>query len=268
LEGNNIGIEYRHAEGNLERLPGLVKELIALKPDILVTQGTPATLAAKQATQTIPIVVGGAGDLVGGGIVASLARPGGNITGSTNIDPELSAKRLEFLVKTLPKISRVAALFYGGPGGDEEEWKETQRAARILKVQVQAHQVKAPAEFAGAYALMMKERAEALVIFHGSFTLSHRKALLELALKNRLPTIGGEASWSEDGSLLSYGYDRLHQWHRAAAFVDKILKGAKPGDLPVEQPTKFELYVNLKTAKALGLTVPQAILLRADEVLR
>lgn len=267
MEGENIFIEYRHAEGKIERLPELAKELIGLKPDLLVTQGTPGTLAAKQATQTIPIVVGGAGDLVGAGIVASLARPGGNVTGSTNIDPELSAKRLELLAKTLPKLSRVAILYYGGPGGDDEELKETQRAARILKLQIQPHVVKEPAGFESAFATMVKERAEALIIFHGSFTLSHRKQLLELALRNRLPTMGGEASWSQDGGLVTYGYDRLHQWRRAAAFADKVLKGAKPADLPVEQPTRFELLVNLKTAKALGLTIPQAILVRANEVI-
>jgi len=268
VEGKSIVIEYRHAEGKLDRLPGLAAELVGLRPDVIVTQGTPATLAARQATRTIPIVVGGAGDLVRAGLVASLARPGGNVTGSTNLDPELSAKRLALLKEALPKLSRVAVLYHGGPGGDPEELRETETAARGAGIHVQSVQVTDPSQFPTVYAAMTKERAEAVIIFHGSFTLSHRKPLLELATKNRLPTMGGEASWSEDGGLISYGYDRLHQWRRAATFVDKILKGAKPADLPVEQPIKFELVINLKTAKALGVTIPSHLLSEADRVIK
>jgi putative ABC transport system substrate-binding protein len=268
VEGQSIRIEYRYAEGQLDRLPGLAWELVGLKPDVLVTQGTPATLAARRATQTIPIVVGGAGDLVGAGLVASLARPGGNVTGSTNLDPELSAKRLALLREVLPKVVRVAILYYGGPGGDPEELRETDTAARGSGVRVQPVQVTDPNQFQAAYAAMSAERAEALIIFQGSFTLSHRKPLLELATAHRLPTMGGEASWAEDGGLISYGYDRLHQWRRAATFVDKILKGAKPADLPVEQPVKFELVINLRTAKTLGVTIPSQLLTEADRVIK
>ena len=268
VEGKNITIDYRHAEGKLDRLPGLVAELVGLRPTVIVTQGTPATLAAKRATSTIPIVVGGAGDLVGAGLVASLARPGGNITGSTNLDPELSAKRLALLKEVLPKLSRVAVLYHGGPGGDPEELRETETAARGSGICVQSVQVTDPSQFETAYVSMATERAEALIIFHGSFTLSHRKPLLELATKQRLPTMGGEASWSEGGGLISYGYDRLHQWRRAATFVDKILKGAKPADLPVEQPIKFELVINLKTARALGVPLPAHLLTEADRVIK
>jgi len=268
VEGKSILIEYRYAEGKLDRLPGMAVELVGLRVDVIVTQGTPATLAARQAIRTIPIVVGGAGDLVAAGLVASLARPGGNVTGSTNLDPELSAKRLALLKEVLPKLSRVAVLYHGGPGGDPEELKETETAARGSGIHLQSVQVTDPRQFQTAYAAMITERAEGLIIFHGSFTLSHRKSLLELATQYRLPTMGGEASWSEDGGLISYGYDRLHQWRRAATFVDKILKGAKPADLPVEQPIKFELVINLKTAKALGVTLPSHLLTEADRVIK
>jgi len=162
----------------------------------------------------------------------------------------------------------VAVLYHGGPGADPEELKETEAAARGSGIRLQSVQVKDPSQFQTAYAAMITERAEGLIIFHGSFTLSHRKSLLELATRNRLPTMGGEASWSEDGGLISYGYDRLHQWRRAATFVDKILKGAKPADLPVEQPIKFELVINLRTAKALGVTLPAHLLTEADRVIR
>jgi putative ABC transport system substrate-binding protein len=267
-EGKNILIEYRWAEAKFDRLPALAAELVSLKPDAIVTTGTQATLAMKQVTGTIPIVVGGAGDLVGTGLVASLARPGGNVTGSTNIDPDLSAKRLELLKETIPKLSRVAILYYGGPGGDEDELQETQATAKNSKVHVQPYRVQDPSDFERAYAAMTKERADALIIFHGNFTSFHRRRLVDLAAKNRLPTMCGHPAWSEDGGLISYGHDRHHQYRRAAYFVDKILKGAKPADLPVEQPMKFELVINLKTAKQIGLTVPPNVLARADKVIR
>jgi putative ABC transport system substrate-binding protein len=233
-----------------------------------VTVGTQATLAVKQASSTIPIVVAGAGDLVGAGLVASLARPGGNVTGSTNIDPDLSAKRLELLKESFPKLSRVAVLYRGGSGGDDDELKETQAAARTLKIQVQPLAVKDPSQFSDTYAAMKKERAAALIIFHGSFTNFHRTQLVELAAKNRLPTMCGAPAWSDAGCLISYGHDRSHQGRRAAVFVDKILKGTKPADIPVEQPTKFELVINLKTAKQIGVTIPPNVLARADKVIK
>ena len=268
IEGQNIVIEYRYAEGKAERFADLAAELVRLRLDVIVTVGTQATLAVKQASSTIPIVVAGAGDLVGAGLVASLARPGGNVTGSTNIDPDLSAKRLELLKESFPELSRVAVLYRGGSGGDAEELKETQAAARTLKIQVQPLAVKDPSQFSDTYAAMKKERAAALIIFHGSLTNFHRTQLVELAAKNRLPTMCGQPAWSDAGCLISYGHDRSHQWRRVAVFVDKILKGAKPADLPVEQPTKFELVINLKTAKQIGLTIPQAMLYRADKVIK
>jgi putative ABC transport system substrate-binding protein len=269
VEGQNVLIEYRSAEGKFERFPELAANLVSLRVDVIVTTGTQAALAAKQATTTIPIVAGTAGDLVGAGLVASLARPGGNLTGSTNIDPDFSAKRLELLKETFPKLSRVAVLYHGGPGGgDEDELKETESAARPLKVQIQSNRVQDPSQFVGAYAAMTKKRAEAVIIFHGSFTLFHRKQLLELAAKNRLPAMCGRAEWIADGGLISYGRDSSEQYRRAAIFVDKILKGTKPADIPVEQPMKFELVINLKTAKRIGLTIPPNVLARADRVIR
>lgn len=267
VEGSNIVIDYRYAEGKLDRLPRLAVELISLKPNLVVTQGTPGTLAMSKATSTIPIVVGGAGDLVGAGLVATLARPGGNVTGSTNVDPEISAKRLQLLKTAFPKISRVAVLYHGGAGGDPEELSETQVAAKSLGIELRTYKVNDPGQFLDAYGAMTKESVEVLLIFNGSFTLAHRKQLIELAAKNRFPVIGGEASWAEDGGLLSYGYDREHQWRRAAIFVDKILKGAKPADLPVEQPLRYHLAINLRNAKMLGVNLPESILLGADKLI-
>jgi ABC-type uncharacterized transport system substrate-binding protein len=268
VDGGNILLEYRWAEGKFDRLPGLASELVGLRADVIVTIGTQATLAARHASNTIPIVVAGAGDLVGSGLVESLARPGGNVTGSTNIDPDLSAKRLELLKETFPKLFRVSVLYYGGSGGDQDELRETQAAARVLGVQIQSLQVQDPSQFQSAYAAMTRERADALIIFHGNFTSFHRRQLVELAAKNRLPTMCGQLIWSEAGGLISYGHDRRHQFRRAAYFVDKILKGTKPADLPVEQPMKFELVINLKTAKQIGLTIPPNVLVRADRVIK
>jgi len=265
--GRDIVIEYRYAEGKLDRFPKLAAELVSLEPDLIVTQGTPGTLAMRKATSTIPIVVGGAGDLVGAGLAASLARPGGNVTGSTNVDPEISAKRLQLLKTAFPKVSRVAILYHGGAGGDPEELKETQAAAKSLGIELRPHRVKDPSQFHDAYVAMTREGVEVLLIFNGSFTLAHRKQLIELAAKNRFPAIGGEASWAEDGGLLSYGYDREHQWRRAATFVDKILKGALPANLPIEQPLQYRLAINLRTAKALGVNLPESILLGADQLI-
>jgi putative tryptophan/tyrosine transport system substrate-binding protein len=268
VEGQNILLEYRWAEGNSDRYPVLAGELVHLRVDVIVTLGTQATLAAKQATNTIPIVAGGAGDLIGEGLVASLARPGGNVTGLTNIDPDLSAKRLQLLKETFPKVARVAVLYHGGPGGDQEELSETRTAARALRIQIQPLQVKEPSQFQSGYAAMTKERADALIIFHGSFTGFHRRELIELAFKHRLPTMCGSPVWSTDGGLISYGHDRHDQFRRAAIYVDKILKGTKPADLPVQQPTKFELIINLKTAKQIGVAIPPNVLARADKVIR
>ena len=268
IEGQNIGIEVRYAEASADRASDIAAEFVRLKIDLILTVGTQATLMVRKATSTIPIVVIGAGDLLGAGLVASLARPGGNVTGTTNIDPDLSAKRLDLLTESLPKLVRVAVLHHGGPGGDEQELKETQARAQILKIHLRAVEVKDPNEFPEAYNTIKRDGADGLVIFHGSFTSFNRLRLIELSRNNRMPTMCGEPSWSEAGCLMSYGHDRTQQWRRAADFVDKILKGAKPADLPVEQPTKFELVINLKTAKQIGLTIPPNVLARADRVIR
>ncbi len=268
IEGQNLVMEYRFAEGKRDRLPDLAAELVRLKVDILVVAGVAATQAAKQATTTIPIVVGYA-DLVGTGLVASLAKLGGNITGSTEMSPEISGKRLELLREAVPKTSRVGIVWYPRKGGsDEEEVRQTETATRQSGMHVQIVGVRDPKEFQGAFAEMTKQHANAVILIRGSFTDFHRKQLLELALKQRLPSMCEPAQWARDGCLMSYGPDYAHLWRRAATYVDKILKGAKPGDLPVEQPTKFELVINLKTAKALGLKIPQSILIRADEVIQ
>jgi putative tryptophan/tyrosine transport system substrate-binding protein len=268
VEGQNIIVEYRWAEGKDDRYAPLAAELVSLGVDLIVTGGTQATVAAKQATSTIPIVVGGAGDLVGEGLVAGLSRPGGNVTGFTGINPDLSAKRLELLREALPKISRVAILYHGGPGGDQEELRETQTAAKKLGVQIQPLHVLESDQFQSAYAAMTKEHAQALIIFAGTFTTFHRTDLLERAAKIRIPTISGTPEWSEAGALISYGHDRRDQYRRAAVYVDKILKGTKPADLPIQQPMKFELVFNLKTAKQIGVTIPPTVLARADRVIK
>jgi putative tryptophan/tyrosine transport system substrate-binding protein len=268
VEGQNISVEYRFAEGKEERYAILAAELVNLGVDVIVTFGTQATVAAKQATTTIPILVGNAGDLVGESLVASLARPGGNITGFTSVDPDLSAKRLQLLRETLPKVSRVAVLYHGGPGGDQDELREIQIAAKTLGVQIQPLQVLEPDQFQRSYTAMTKERAQALIVFVGSFTAFHRKELLELAAKIRIPTMCGNPEWSEAGGLISYGNDRRDQFRRVATYVDKILKGTKPADLPVQQPMKYELVINVKTAKEIGVTIPPNVLARADRVIR
>ena len=268
IEGQNISVEYRFAEGKDERYAILAAELVSLGVDVILVQGTRAATAAKQATTTIPIVVGGGGDLVGEGLVASLARPGGNVTGFTNIDPDLSAKRLQLLREIFPKISRVAVLYHGGPGGDQDELKETQTAAKSLGVQIQAVHVLEPDQFQRAYTGMTKERAQALIVFAGSFTLFNQREILDLADKIRIPTMCGGPEWSEAGCLISYGHDRRDQFWRAASYVDKILRGTKPADLPVQQPMKFELVINLKTAKQIGVTIPPSVLVRADRVIK
>ena len=269
LEGKNILIEYRYAEGKREQWPELAAELVRLKVDVIVVGGVGVTQATRQATSTIPIVVGGAGDLVKAGLVGSLAKPGGNITGSTEISPDLSGKRLELLKEVLPKASRVAVLWYPSVGlTDDDEVRETETAARQFGVKVQLVEVKVPDEFDAAYRAIAKQQLNAVIIIQGSFTLFHRRQLVELAVKNRLPSVCESARFADEGCLLSYGADVLYLYRRAAVFVDKILKGAKPADLPVEQPTKFELVINLKTAKQIGLTIPPNVLARADKVIR
>jgi putative ABC transport system substrate-binding protein len=270
VEGKNIVAEYRYAEGKQDRFPELAAELVRQKVDVIIVAGGGAVSAARRATGTIPIVVASAGDLVGDGVVASLAKPGGNVTGSTNVDADFSAKRLELLKEVLPKLARVAVLSWEGLKGDQDEVRETEVAAQPLRVRIQSLVVKGhdPSQIQSAYAAMTKERAEALIILNSNFNFIHRRQLLELAAKNRLPTMCGRTAFVEAGGLISYGASRLDSWRRAAIFVDKILKGAKPADLPVEQPTKFELVINLKTANQIGVTIPQSVLYRADKVIK
>ena len=269
VEGANVILEHRYADGKSDRLPELAAELVRLKVDVILVGGSQTTTAAKQATSTIPIVVGSAGDLVGAGLVTSLARPGGNVTGSTAVDADLSGKRLELLREAIPKASRVAVFWHRfRDSTDLDDVKEIEAAARQLGVKVQIVEVQEPTKFQSAYAAVTRERADALIIVQGSFTSAYRVQLLELAVKNRLPSMCEDSRWTNDGCLVSYGPDLRYQWGRAAIFVDKILKGVKPADLPVEQPTKFELIINLKTAKQIGLTIPQSVLYRADKVIK
>ena len=268
IEGQNIVIEYRFASGRAERLPELAAELARLKPDVLVTPGTPASLGAKQATTTIPIVFAGVADAVGAGLIANLARPGGNITGLTSISAELGGKRLELLKEVAPKASRVAVLYNPADPSNVLVLKELQKSAPALGLTLQPLEVRGPGGFEGAFVAMTRQRAHALFGAAGILTTEHRKALVDLAAKRRIPAIWGERQFVDAGGLMSYAVDFYDQVRGAASYVDKILKGAKPGDLPVEQPTKYELVINLNTARTLGLTIPQSVLVRADQVIR
>ena len=265
IEGKNIIIEPRFAEGRVDRLHELVVELIQLKSDIIVTSGAPHTRAAKEATSTIPIVMVNVGNPVGAGLVISLARPGGNITGLTTISADLRGKRLELLKETISRVSRVAVLWNpNAPAGREE----TEIAARSLGLKLQLLEVRDPEDLDGAFRAAVRERAQALVVPRNPVTMNERERIAQLAIKSRLPAVYDEREFVEAGGLMSYGTNLADLNRRAATYVDKILKGAKPGDLPVEQPTKFELVINLKTAKQIGLTIPPHVLARADKVIR
>src|SRR6266545_4757340 len=268
VEGQNIVIDYRHAEGRVDRLPDLAAELVRLKVDLIVSGGTQGVTAAKNATETIPIVMIAVRDPVGTGLIASLARPGGNVTGvSGYAGLETVAKQLELLKEPLPKIRRVAILSNPANAYHQLAVREVNVAARSLGVQLQLLEARGPNEFDGAFAAMAKERVGALLVLSDGIFSSHRTRLADLAARSRLPAAYGNRESVEAGGLMSYGPSFLDLFRRAATFVDKILKGAKPGDLPVEQPTKYELVINLKTAKALGLTIPPSLLLRADQVI-
>ena len=271
VEGRNILIEYRAADGKIDRLPALATELVRLKVDLIVAGATPPARAAQQATTTIPVVAVAMGDPVRDGLVASLARPGANITGSTFLGPELVPKRLALLKEALPNVSRVAALWHPGAFGErtsQDMLKETEAAARTLGVQLQLVGVRRADEFDRAFAAMMNERAHALIVFPSPMLFGERRRIVALATKHRLPSMFNAREFVELGGLIGYGASITDLNRRAAIYIDKILKGAKPADLPVEQPTKFELVINLKTAKDLGITFPQAVLLRADEVIQ
>jgi putative tryptophan/tyrosine transport system substrate-binding protein len=268
IEGQNIVIDYRFAEGRLDRLPDLAAELVRLNVDIIVSAGTQGATAAKNATETIPIVMIGVRDPVGTGLIASLARPGGNITGvSGSAGLEIVAKQLELLKETVPKVRRVAILSNPTNAYHQLAIKEVNVAARSLGVQLQLLEARGPTEFDGAFAAMAKERVGALVVLSDVIFNDHRTRLVDLAARSRLPSAYGVRESVEAGGLMSYGPSFLDFYRRSAAYVDKILKGDKPADLPVEQPTKFELVINLRTAKTLGLTIPPTLLSRADEVI-
>ena len=268
IEGQSIAIEYRFAEGDVGRLPALAVELARGKPDVMVTPGTPASLAAKQATSTIPVVFAGVADAVGAGLVAGLARPGGNLTGLTGISAELGGKRLELLKQLAPKASRVAVLYNPADRANVLVLKGLQESAPALGLTLQPIEVRKRGEFESAFAAMTRKRAQALFGAAGVLTSEHRRDVVDLAAKRRIPAMWGDREFVEAGGLMSYAVNFYDQIRRAATYVDKILKGAKPGDLPVEQPTQYELVINLKTAKALGLTIPQSLLQRANEVIQ
>ena len=269
VEGKNITLEYRYAEGKADRLPQLASEVVRLKIDVLVTGGgNQVAIAAMKATGTIPIVMTNVADPVGSGLVASLARPGGNITGLTSVTYDLSGKRLELIKDTLPKLGRIAVLYDPSDRAKVVEFKEMQAAAGSFAVQLQSLEVRRAEDFEGAFKSGNRARAEALIVLPTTVTNTHRRPIIQLAEGNRLPAIYPDQEFVDAGGLMSYGPIYADLWRRAATYVDKILKGAKPGEIPVEQPTKFQLVINLKTAKQIGLTIPPSVLARADKVIK
>ena len=267
-EGKNIRIESRYSEGRASRIPELAAELVRLKVDIIVTSITPDTLAAKNATTTIPIVMASVGDPVGSGLVASLARPGGNITGLTNIAPELSGKWLELLKETVPNLSRVAMLWNPEGPISAISWKESQVPARALGLQLYSMEARNANDFDKAFENAIKEGVGALAIGPNALVSRNLKLIAELAARHRLPSMSQLSEFVDVGGLMAYGPYRSDLFRRAAAYVDKILKGRKPAELPVERPTKFEFIINLKTAKGIGVTIPQSVLYRADKLIK
>jgi len=268
VEGKNILIEYRYAEGNLDRLAALAAELVSLKVDVIVTVGANGTRAAKKATNTVPIVMTQDPDPVGSGFVASLARPGGNMTGLSTIAPEVGGKRLELLKEIVPKLSRVAVFGTSGNPINAQALQEVELAAAGYGVKLQYLDLLSSKDIAIAFRAASKGRADAILMLAGPVLVSERKPIADLAVRSRLPAIYDRQAFVDDGGLMSYGTNIADLDRRAATYVDKILKGAKPADLPVEQPTKFELVINLKAAKQIGLTIPPDVLALADKVLR
>ena len=268
VEGKTIVIEHRSAEGKLERLPELAAELVRLKVDIIVTQGTPAAQAVKKATSTIPIVMATSGDPVGSGLVASLARPGGNVTGLSLLATDVETKRLELLKEAVSRVSRVAYLSNSDIVPERITLKNLQLVGPALGVTVEAVEMRGPEDFESAFATAVQDRVHAAMVPSNSSFIPHRHEIVALAAKHRLPVAYGYGDFPEAGGLMSYGVSIGDLFRRAATYVDKILKGTKPADLPVEQPTKFEFVINLKTAKQIGLTIPPNVLARADKVIK
>jgi putative ABC transport system substrate-binding protein len=267
VEGQNLVTERRYSEGRAERFPEFAAELVRLKVDIIIVSTTPAALAIKSATKTIPIVFPTAIDPVGAGVVASLARPGGNITGLTTQAPDLVAKRLQLLKEAIPRLSRIAVLWNAANPANARPWREAQDAARALGVTLQSRAVRGPTDFERVFAAMARERPDGLLLIVDGLTAQHGKQIADFVTQKRIPSMLELPELTAAGGLMSYGPSTVDLWARAAVLVEKILKGAKPADLPVEQPSKFKLVINLKTAKALGLTIPPSLLLRADQVI-
>jgi putative tryptophan/tyrosine transport system substrate-binding protein len=270
IEGKNIGFVFRTTEGRSDRNADLAAELVRLKVDIIVAESSGLALAAKDATSTIPIVMTTSTDPVGTGLIASFARPGGNVTGLTSVTGELGGKFLELLKEIVPRLSRVVIPAPATSTTEDVFIKETEIPARALKVQILRFPVRGPEDYESIFRVAAKERANALVVRlpPGSTPPAQRKQFVELAAKNRLPAIYGNRTWAEEGGLISYGQNQADRYRRVAIYVDKILKGAKPADLPVEAPTKFELVINLKAAKQIGLTIPPNVLVRADKIIK
>jgi len=268
VEGKNIIIEWRWAEGKFDRLPEFAAELVRLNVEVIVTGGSTSSGAAKKVTTTVPIVMAQVNDPVGSGFVASLARPGGNMTGLSTLVPELSGKRLELLKEVVPKLSRVAVFGDSTTPGNAQSLKETELAAKAFKVQLQYLDILGPKDIEIAFREATKGRADAALVLGAPVLISQRKKIADLMVKNRLPATYNVAEYVEAGGLMSYGVSVIDLYRRAATYVDKILKGRKPADLPVEQPTKFEFIINLKAAKQIGLTIPSNVLARADKVIR
>jgi putative ABC transport system substrate-binding protein len=268
IEGQNITIEYRYAEGKLDRLPTLIAELVGLRVDVIVTGGPPATRAAKKATATIPIVMAQVNDPVGNGFVASLARPGGNITGLATLAPEISGKQLELLKEIVPKLSRVAVLGNSTQPGNSQALREVEVAAEAFGVKLQYLDILGSKDIETAFRAASKGRADTVLVLAFPIVRDQSTQIADLALKSRLPAIYPTPEFVEDGGLMTYGVSFIDLYRRAATYVDKILKGAKPADLPVEQPTKFELVINLRAAQQMGLAIPASLLARADKVIK
>jgi putative ABC transport system substrate-binding protein len=267
VEGENVVFERRYAENRLERLPEMAADLVRLKVDVIAAGGTLAPLAAKRATSTIPIVMTVAGDPVGSGLVDSLARPGGNVTGMSLMAPDLGGKRLELLKELLPRLARVALLWNAANTYSARVFEQVQAASGTLGIEVQSLELRQPDDFDGAFETVQRQHSDALMTVEDPLTFNHRKRIADFAAGQQLPSLSGLSEFAAAGGLMSYGANQDDVVRRAAGYVDKILKGAKPADLPVEQPTKFELVINLKTAKALGITIPSSLLARADEVI-
>jgi putative ABC transport system substrate-binding protein len=266
-EGRNLIVERRYARGRAERFKEFAAEIVRLNVDIIVVVTTPAALAVKNATKTIPIVHPNAIDPLDTGLIVSLAHPGGNLTGGAQLTAEVSAKRLEILKRAVPGLSRVAALWNPGNSAIVFSWKETQGAARALGITLQPHEVQGPKDFAAAFAAIADEHPDALLALQDAVTMQQRNEIIDFAIQKRLPSMFQEKGWAAAGGLMSYGENLPSMYRRAAYFVDRIFKGAKPADLPVEQATKFDMVINLRTAKAIGFTIPDSILALADEVI-